>query len=464
MLSTALSWLLDRTIGYHHPYSIFYVAVLWSAWYAGLGPGLLATGLGGIAIKLLSDLPGATPSLLTGFAFYWGVCLVASLMIEAQHRAQQRAAWNAAVALDRLAALVRETAQRREAEAAAAQAQEQFRLAFQHAPVGICQIGADGRIAEVNPAFCTILGSRREDLLRQPFRKVLDVDSNVEMIYTRQDGNEVWLRVAISGVPCAGEWPRCAIAVVDDITEHKRSDEQMVETQKLESVALLAGGIAHDFNNLLTAVLGNATLAMDTVPEDGEARKMLEGVVTAGERAARLTSQLLAYAGRGAFAPAEFDLSTAVAAACDLLRPAVPVRVRLELNTEEGLPPLKADASQVQQLVTNLTLNAVESIEERRAGVVRISTGRQQFDEAQPAAVGEVHAGRYLFVRVEDDGSGIADEALPRIFEPFFTTRFLGRGLGLAAVAGIVRSLKGAVLVSTTVGVGSTFTILFPIR
>jgi PAS domain S-box-containing protein len=483
-LASIGGWVLDTIVGYRHPYSVFYVAVLWSAWYGGLRPALLATALGGIAISLLgtfSTAPGASASFLTGFEFYWIVCLTASLLFEAERRAQRKSALNAAIASERWRALARETAQREEAEVAARSAQEQFRLAFQHAPVGICQVGLDGRIVEANPKFCSITGWSRTELLERPFLDVLypadPADGADQLLsfqrgavpsfsqeksYKRRDGAALWIGVAMSMVHVGGDRPQGAIAVLEDLTARKREEEEIVRSQKLESVALLAGGIAHDFNNLLTAMLGNATLAMETVPAGGEARKMLQGVVSAAERAARLTSQLLAYAGRGAFAPAELDLSAVVNAACELVRLSIPPNVHLQLDLREGLPRLRADASQIQQLVTNLVLNAVEAIGEERQGTVGISTGLAHFDEGRRAAVGEVLAGLYLYVQVQDNGDGMEESILSRIFDPFFTTRFLGRGLGLAAVAGIVRGMKGAVLVSTTLGAGSTFTVLFP--
>jgi PAS domain S-box-containing protein len=479
VLASAVRWLLDTTIGYHHPYSIFDLAVLLSAWYGGLGPGLLATVLGGVAIHFLSTLPGAPSDFLTGFEFYWIVCIAGCILIEAQRRAERKSAWNAAIAGERWRALVRETEQRQKAEAAARLAQDQFRLAFHHAPVGICQVAQDGRITEVNPEFCSITGWSRAELLQRRLFEILqlsdtDDDSDPsaggespayirEKVYKRRDGATLWIRLAMSGFPCPGVRPQCGVGVLEDITARKRAEEELVQAQKVESVATLAGGIAHDFNNLLTAVLGNTALALQTVPEDAEVSRMLQGVVAAGERAARLTSQLLAYAGRGAVAPVNLDLSAVVESASELVRPSIPERIQLDLKLEGGLPPLRADASQIHQLITNLMLNAVEAVPEGRPGTVHVSTGRMKFEEPRDAAVGEVVPGEYLFVRVQDNGDGIEESSLPRIFDPFFTTRFLGRGLGLAAAAGIVRSLKGAVLVDTTPKVGSTFTVLFPI-
>jgi PAS domain S-box-containing protein len=480
ILAWGLRWLLDKLIGYHHPYSIFYIAVLWSAWYGGVGPGLLSTFLGGVALQLLSSISGPYSDILNDFEFYWIVGMAASLLFEAQRRAERRSAWNAAIARDRWRALVRETEQRREAEESASRAEEQLRLVFRYAPVGICRIGLDGRIAEVNPRFCSILGWSEEELLGRSFFDIFYQSKAVEgageylrfqggalrsysqeTLYKRRDGSTVWIGMAMSVVRWTGELPQFSIAVLGDITERKRAEEELVRTQKIESVALLAGGIAHDFNNLLTAVLGNAMLAMETVPAEGDGRKMLQGVIVAAERAARLTSELLSYAGKGAVAPAALDLSAVVRSACELVLPSVPANIQLEMELAGDIPRLHADATQIRQVVTNLALNAVEAIGDR-PGAVHVSTGTTYIEESAVAAVGEVVRGPYLFIRVQDTGDGIDGPVLARIFDPFFTTRFLGRGLGLAALAGIVRSLKGAVLVSTTPGVGSTFTVLFP--
>jgi len=484
-MAAALRWVLDNLVGYHHPYSIFYIAVLAAAWYGGLGPGLFATALGGIAIFLLGLLgkpPHAPSAFLTNFEFYWIVCLTASILFEAQRRAERRAERNAAIASERWRALARETTQRREAEEAVLLAQEQFRLTFQHAPVGICQLDLDGRILEANPVFCAIIGCDREEVVRRAFSHVICLSEpedslteyqnflrgdaaffNQEKLCRRRDGTQIWIALAMSAVHGGGGRRESLIAVLEDITERKRAEEQLVKTQKIESVALLAGGIAHDFNNLLTTVLGNASLAMETVPEGGEVQTMLQGVLSAGERAARLTSELLAYAGRGPFMPTDIDLSAVAGAACQMVRPSVPLDIPLRLHLAEGLPSLHADPSQIQQLVTNLLFNAVEASGGQGHGPIAVETGQTQIENPQLGAVGEVLPGPYLFVRVQDEGDGIEESVLPRIFDPFFTTRFVGRGLGLAAVSGIVRRLKGAVLVTTTVAVGSRFTVLFPV-
>jgi PAS domain S-box-containing protein len=248
-----------------------------------------------------------------------------------------------------------------------------------------------------------------------------------------------------------------------DVTDRRRLEDQVRKSQKLESIGLLAGGIAHDFNNLLTGVLGNASLASDLLPAESEAIPLIENVVRAGERAADLTQQLLAYSGKGRFVVKLLDLSELVREIANLVLTTIPKMVRLDLELDSSLPPIEADSSQVQQVVMNLVINAGEAIGDRR-GRVLVRTGLTDVDEEFTLRLGqeELRAGRYVFLEVIDDGSGMDEQTTGRIFDPFFTTKFTGRGLGLSAVSGIVRSHRGAIDVSSEPGRGSTFRVLFP--
>ncbi len=236
--------------------------------------------------------------------------------------------------------------------------------------------------------------------------------------------------------------------VTRDITERKLFEEQLRETQKLESLGVLAGGVAHDFNNLLVGILGNASLAMDTVPADNPAWPLLEGVVQASERAAALTGQLLAYSGKGRFVIQPVDISSLVRDIVALLRTSIPRNVELELDLSAGLPTIDADVSQIQQLIMNLVINAAEAIGESH-GSVKVRTSSE-----------ETNSGPLVRLEVEDDGCGMDEATRERIFEPFFTTKFTGRGLGLAAALGIVRGHNGSIAVETAPGRGSRFIIL----
>jgi len=260
-------------------------------------------------------------------------------------------------------------------------------------------------------------------------------------------------------------------AVIRDLTDQKRAEEerttlerQLFQAQKMESLGVLAGGIAHDFNNLLMGVLGHAGLALDQLSPLHPAMRNLEAIQKAGQRAADLTRQMLAYSGRGRFEVRNLDLSVQVEEMLHLLEVSLPKTVVLNLRLKKGLPAVSADASQVQQVIMNLVINAAEAIGES-SGTITLTTGAQHVDEAaaRTMLVGQdVLAGAYVYLEVADTGCGMDGETVGRIFEPFFTTKFTGRGLGLSAIMGIVRGHKGALRVYSEVGHGTTFKVLLP--
>ena len=247
--------------------------------------------------------------------------------------------------------------------------------------------------------------------------------------------------------------------------ERRNLEDQLRHAQKLESLGLLAGGVAHDFNNLLTGILGNASLVREMVGSDSESGRMLGDVVRAAERAADLTRQLLAYAGKGKFVVERVDASALVRSISDLLRSSVPRSVELKLELQPELPVIEGDPSQFQQLIMNLILNAVEATGER-PGVVSVRTAVRDIRTGdnvahfRPAAP---EPGQYVAIEVADDGCGMSGLVQGQIFDPFFTTKFTGRGLGLAAALGIVRGHGGAIGVQSLEGQGSCFTVLLPV-
>jgi PAS domain S-box-containing protein len=253
--------------------------------------------------------------------------------------------------------------------------------------------------------------------------------------------------------------------VARDITERKHIERQLRQTQRLESLGVLAGGIAHDFNNLLTGILGNASLALESVSSDHPARLALRNALTASERAADLTKQLLAYAGKGRFVIEPINLSAMIEEISELIQASIPRSVQLRLDLQKDLPHVEADTSQLQQLIMNLVINGAEALGEERNGTVLVTTGVQEVDEAyiHSTVLHEITPGTYVFIEVHDSGCGMDEATVARIFDPFFTTKFTGRGLGLSAVQGIVRGHKGALKVYSQVGKGSTFKVLFPI-
>ena len=260
--------------------------------------------------------------------------------------------------------------------------------------------------------------------------------------------------------------------LVQDLTELRRAEEeqrkleqQVMQSQKLESLGVLAGGIAHDFNNLLTSILGNADLASTELSPSNPARPYLDDIEKVSRRAADLCRQMLAYSGKGRFVVQPISLNEIVREMAHLLGVSISKKVVVKYNFFPDLPSVMADATQVRQVVMNLITNASEAIAEV-SGVVTLSTGVMDCDDEYLKGVvgdSDLHpAGQYVFLEVSDTGCGMAPETLNRIFEPFFTTKFTGRGLGLAAVLGIVRGHKGALRVYSEKGRGTTFKILLP--
>ena len=219
---------------------------------------------------------------------------------------------------------------------------------------------------------------------------------------------------------------------------------QLLQVQKLESLGLLAGGIAHDFNNILTAILGGAATARLALPPESPAHTDLDIVVTAAQRAADLTRQMLAYSGKGRFEVRAIDVSRLIKEIANLLETTISKKVQMRLELAEGLPAVEADVAQVQQVLMNLVINGAEAIGDAR-GTVLVTTGAQDIDEpyARNLFASELKTGRYVFIEVHDTGSGMDDETQAKIFDPFFTTKFTGRGLGLAAVLGRLRGHGG---------------------
>jgi signal transduction histidine kinase/CheY-like chemotaxis protein len=253
------------------------------------------------------------------------------------------------------------------------------------------------------------------------------------------------------------------VGVLMDITERKRLEERLREADKLESLGVLAAGLAHDFNNLLTAILGFTTLSREQLPAGSTVGGYLKAIEAAGQEAARLTAQVLAYSGKGLSAVRPVDLSALAAEMAAQIRSSLPGDISLELDLAPGLPAIDADVKQLQQAFLNLTGNAAEAIG-GAAGVIRISTSVREIDGARiqrELAGSEIAPGPRVCLEVRDNGCGMDEETRAQVFDPFYSTKFLGRGLGLAAVAGIARGHGAAIQVESAPGRGSTFRLLF---
>jgi signal transduction histidine kinase/CheY-like chemotaxis protein len=260
--------------------------------------------------------------------------------------------------------------------------------------------------------------------------------------------------------------PDRMLGVCSEITQRKQTEEAVRQSQKLESLGVLAGGIAHDFNNLLTGVIGGTSLALEGLDPQDLTSQLLKNVLEAGERAASLTRQLLAYAGKGQFVIEPIDVSDLILQSRELLSQAVPKKVQLRLQPARNLPLVYADRSQLHQLLLNLVINGAEAIGDDRIGTVQVNTAVVEVRRPEGGRSTEVPsdlgAGEHVVITVSDSGCGMDHATLARAFDPFFSTKFTGRGLGLSAVQGIVRGMKGAIQVQSTPGRGSVFTVFLP--
>ena len=247
-------------------------------------------------------------------------------------------------------------------------------------------------------------------------------------------------------------------------TAAERLQKKLQETQKLESLGILAGGIAHDFNNLLTGVLGHASLAKLDLPPGAPALENIDQIEVASRRAAELCRQMLAYSGKGHFVVQRLDLNQIVEDSTHLLQISISKQCVLRTNFTRPLPTISADATQVRQIIMNLVINASEAIG-TRSGVIAVSTGvvRADRDYLQTLRfTPDIQPGDFVYLEVCDNGGGMDEATLAQIFDPFYTTKFTGRGLGLAAVLGIMRGHGGGLKVYSEPTRGTTFKMLFP--
>ena len=246
--------------------------------------------------------------------------------------------------------------------------------------------------------------------------------------------------------------------------ERLKLEQQFQQTQKLESLGVLAGGIAHDFNNILMAMMGHAELALMEISPMSAARNDITEIITASRRAAELCRQMLAYSGKASLSRERVDLGELIEEMAHLLKTSISKKALMKLNLARGLPPILADPSQLRQVVMNLIINASEAIGDA-TGVIGVSVGAARCDGAylnQTELRDDLAPGLYVSLEVTDTGCGMDAETQARIFDPFFTTKFAGRGLGMAAVLGIVRAHKGALKVYSEPCRGTTVKFLFP--
>jgi two-component system cell cycle sensor histidine kinase/response regulator CckA len=357
----------------------------------------------------------------------------------------------------------------------------------ENAPIGVFYLDDEGRIVNVNRAATEALGYSKQELLCST---IFDIDTaftrdawtehrartmasggrTLITEHRRKDGSVFPVEVTVKLFYF--EEHMFAVSFAKDISERvqaeqerKRLEAKMLTAQKLESLGVLAGGIAHDFNNLLMVMIGNLDLAMSGMPSSAPDRHLLVDVDTAARQAAELCRQLLIYAGKGASRMSPVDLGQLLRAQAQMLEISASKSARLVFHLAQDLPQIMADRSQLQQVFMNLIINASDAIGEA-PGVITLAVNAMSCDRdyLDAVAYGEgLQPGRYVFAEVTDTGCGMTGEIRERIFDPFFSTKTMGRGLGLAAVRGIIRGHGGGIKVYSEAGKGTTFKLLFPV-
>ncbi len=432
---------LNRRLGF----VLVYPATLAATRLFGVGPGIVTALAGGAGmVALLGDRDPLNLGVFLAFS------ALTVYVTGAWGRAREQAGDSA-------------TQRAREEELSA-----QLRAVVESSEDAVISSSMDGLIQSWNRAAESIFGftaaeaaGRSMSMLLPPAR--LDEEKELaerircgghvkqfETERVRKDGKIIQVSLTVSPVyDRSGKIGGCS-HIARDISERKAFETQSRQTQKLESLGVLAGGLAHDFNNLLTGIMGNASLVMDEHPEGSKARGRLQEILTASERVAFLIRQMLAFAGKGSFVIEPVDLSAEITEVMPVLRASVSRHVEFNLVLAQNLPPVEADRGQLQQLILNLATNAAEAIGSGK-GTVTLATSWRG---------GE--AGPEVILQVADTGCGMTEETRERIFDPFFTTKFTGRGLGLAAVMGIIQAHRGTIAVDSLPGRGSKFTVMLP--
>jgi two-component system cell cycle sensor histidine kinase/response regulator CckA len=375
---------------------------------------------------------------------------------------------------------IRDLTERKKAEEALRRSEEKYRTIFEQSHDTIFITKRDGRHLDVNQSALDLLGYSRKEMMsintvelyanpeeRLNFQKEIEIKGSVkdyDVQFKRKDGRLVDCLITASLRRDSKGEVIGYQGIIRDVTERKRMEENMLHSQKLKSLGVLAGGIAHDFNNLLMVIMGKAGIARKQLPTDSPAIGSLNHISTASQRAAELCKQMLAYAGKGRFEMQILNLNKIIEETLQLLQISIAKGVSLKYEPEKELAPICGDATQIRQVVMNLVVNASEAMG-TTGGTTTVKTGTMKADKmylSETYLSQELPEGDYVFMEVADTGAGMTPETQARIFDPFFTTKFAGRGLGLAAVLGITRGHKGALKIKSKLGVGTTFRFLLP--
>ncbi len=386
----------------------------------------------------------------------------------ALHASAAPKAWDDDVvrAMELVAAILSAALERRRAEDRLRVSEARYRFLAENSPDLISLHAPSGRILYASPASRTMLGIRPEQMEGSPTEGFLHPDDigrffeeNRRVVsggaepathrYRMRRASGEYLEVESVAIPVRGtaEPEGGILRLTRDVSERRRMEERIAESQALSTIGMLAGGIAHEYNNLLAGIQGAVEMLSMLVGQDPQVRAYLDVVHRMQARAAELTHQLLAYARQGKYAPESVSLRQIVEETLPALRASLPACVEISVSCEDALPPVHADVAQMKQVVMGLCMNAAEAMND--GGKLSV------------AVLARPGAGR-IALEVSDTGGGMDDRVMDRIFEPFYTTKGAGRGMGLAAIRGIVENHGGEIRVDSRRGAGTTFTVLLP--
>jgi two-component system cell cycle sensor histidine kinase/response regulator CckA len=365
------------------------------------------------------------------------------------------------------------------------EANDEFESAFRYAAIGMSLVSLDGHWLKVNQSLCDLVGFSEEELLALSFQDITHPDDlqedldyveqliageidayQMEKRYIRKDGSVVPVLLSVSLVRDRDGAPARFVSQIQDRTsdvQRRALELELSERRRADALNVLAGGVAHDFNNLLVGILGHTSLALGDLPEGSSTRHHLQEVESSARQIAALTDQMLAFSGNAWRELADIELGEFAREMCDELR-AAHSEVTVQLSAAPNVPAVRVDPAQLRRITSSLLDNAVEALDTTE-GTVSISTGTVHLTRSalDSYAVGaEAAPGPFAYVEVADDGCGMTDEVRSRMLEPFFTTKFQGRGLGLAAVDGLVRGHRGALAVQSVPGIGTKVRVLLP--
>ena len=370
--------------------------------------------------------------------------------------------------------------ERKQTELALRKVEERFRGIFDQAAVGIGLMSPGGRFLMVNQKLCNLMNRSEEELLQLRFAQFIDpgdlvaalqniaklISGEVEtysqiICYAPEAGKVMWGNLTVSLIREGGSDRFALLGIVEDITERRQAEEQLLQAQKMEAVGQLTGGVAHDFNNLLSIIIGNLDLLGEDIPGSGKQREYLANDLHGAERAASLTHRLLAFSRTQPLTPTVIDVNTLLKDMAHLMYRSLGEAIEVHFALAEALLGVRADANQLESAVLNLAINARDAMPE--GGKLTVASATVELDKVQ-AAHEEAEPGKYVEISISDTGQGIPKAELEHVIEPFYTTKEVGQGsgLGLSMVFGFIKQSGGHLKIASRLGEGTRVTLYLP--